>query len=167
MIATHDYDYSSIITGSSTHNQRIERLWRDVHRCVVSIYSELFYTLESEGLLDPLNETDLYCSHAIFLPRLNKCLSEFCESWNQHKLSSEGNLSPCQLFFEGANHIMQNYDVNIQDTNVEVERFQVTTVTVDCVAFIPCRDLLQQLTLLILYKIVKTMVDYFMWMLFI
>lgn len=145
MIATHIYDHSSIITGSSTHNQRIERLWRDVHRCVASVYSELFYTLESEGLLDPLNETDLYCLHYIFLPRLNKCLSEFRESWNQHKLSSEGNLSPCQLFFEGSNHIMQIYDVNIQDVNIEVERFQETTVTVNRIAFTPCGDLLQQL----------------------
>ena len=89
---------------SSTHNQRIERLWRDVHRCVVSIFSEIFYSLESEGLLDPLNETDLYCLNFIFLPRLHKCLAELCEGWNQHKLSSEGNLSLSQLFFEGKDY---------------------------------------------------------------
>jgi len=110
MIATHDYDYSCVITGSSTHNQRIERLWRDVHRCVGSVFSEIFYSLESEGMLDSLNETDLYCLHFVFLPRLNKCLEEFCESWNQHNLSSEGNLSPCQLFFEGKDYIIQTYD---------------------------------------------------------
>ena len=105
----------------------------------------MFYALEHEELLDPLNETDLYCLHFIFLPRLNKCLVEFYESWNQHKLSSEGNLTPCQLFFEGSNYILQNYDVNLQDTNVEVDRFEVTTVIVDCIAFTPCRDLFQQL----------------------
>lgn len=145
MIATHEHDYSSVITGSYTHNQRIERLWRDVHRCVVSVYSEIFYSLESEGLLDPLNETDLYCLHFIFLPQLNKCLVEFCESWNQHKLSSEGNLSPCQLFFEGSNYITQTYNVNVQDVNVEVDTCDVTVVTVDRIAFTPCSDLLQLL----------------------
>ena len=37
MIANHENDYSCVITGSSVHNERIERLWRDVHRCVASI----------------------------------------------------------------------------------------------------------------------------------
>lgn len=34
MIPSHSYDYSSVITGSSVHNERMERLWRDVNRCV-------------------------------------------------------------------------------------------------------------------------------------
>ena len=29
-------------------------------------------------------------------------LNEFSESWNHHALSSEGNMTPLQLFFEGA-----------------------------------------------------------------
>lgn len=148
MIATHNHDYSSVVTGSSTHNQRIERLWRDVHRCVVSIYSEIFYSLEAEGLLDPLNETDLYALHFVFLPRLNKCLLEFSESWNQHKLATEENLTPCQLFFEGSNYLLLNYNVDVQDTNVNVDRFEVTTVNVDRIAFIPCRELLQLLSVI-------------------
>ena len=31
-----------VITGSSTHNERIERLWRDVYRCVASLCYEIF-----------------------------------------------------------------------------------------------------------------------------
>ncbi len=36
MIATHNLDYSCVLTGSSVHN---ERMWRDVHRCVVTTFS--------------------------------------------------------------------------------------------------------------------------------
>ena len=31
MIASHDGDPSAVLTGSSVHNEQIERLWRDVH----------------------------------------------------------------------------------------------------------------------------------------
>ena len=39
----------SMITGSSTHNQRIERLWCDVHRSVTSLFYRLFYFLEHKA----------------------------------------------------------------------------------------------------------------------
>ena len=35
---------SAVIVRSSTHNQWIERLWRDVHRCVSVLYADLFRT---------------------------------------------------------------------------------------------------------------------------
>ena len=72
---------SAVIAGSSTHNVRIERLWRDMFRCVSGHYYELFYALEEQQLLNPLNDTDLYCLHYVFLPRINKHLQDFSESW--------------------------------------------------------------------------------------
>ena len=51
----HNMDPTSIIVGSSTHNERIERLWCDVFRCVGQLFYSLLSSLEEECLLDPLN----------------------------------------------------------------------------------------------------------------
>ena len=67
----------SHIAGASVHNQRIERLWRDVYRCVCSTYHQLFYELEALGILDPVNENDLFVLYCIFLPRINRSLTAF------------------------------------------------------------------------------------------
>ena len=72
-----------------THNECIECLWQDVYRCV--LYQDCFRKLEEEGCLDSLNETDLYCLHFIFIPKINTTLENFVESWNNHSLSSENN----------------------------------------------------------------------------
>ena len=91
----------SAIVGSSVHNQRIERLWRDMHRCVTVFY-KLFYFMEHKDLLDPLNETHLYSLHYIFIPRINRSLSEFVNGWNNHPIRTAHNKSPHQLFTAGA-----------------------------------------------------------------
>lgn len=84
MLHYNDMDSSCVITGSSTHNERIERLWCDVFRCVGQIFYDLLYRLEDDELLDPLNDTDLFCVHYSIIPEVNRCLEEFTESWNNH-----------------------------------------------------------------------------------
>jgi hypothetical protein len=58
--------------------------------------------MESEGILDPVNERDLYALHYVFLPRINKSLSDFREGWNNHSIRTEHNRTPHQLFAFGA-----------------------------------------------------------------
>ena len=42
-------------TGRSVHNQRIERLWRDLYVGCISVFRTVFISLENEGVLDPDN----------------------------------------------------------------------------------------------------------------
>ena len=98
MIANHALDFSCVLSGSSVHNEQIERLWHDIHRCIGTTFATLFREIEHRGILDSTNEVDIYCLHYVFKPRISKCITEFKDSWNSHSLSSEGNMSPNQLF---------------------------------------------------------------------
>ena len=101
MVEEHESE-SAVITGSSTHNERIERMWRDVYRCVSVLFCDTFRELEDDGDLDVLNEVDMHCLHRIFLGRINQALKSFVLSWNNHPLSTEHNSTPNQLFVAGA-----------------------------------------------------------------
>lgn len=89
----------SVIVGSSVHNQRIERHNRAVNEQVVAIFKAEFYELEREGILDPLNSTDLFCLHYVYLPRIQRTLSEFVAAHNSHRVSTEENRTPVQMFW--------------------------------------------------------------------
>ena len=67
MLRHRGVDRNSMIIVASIHNQRIERLWRDVLQSVTILYYCLFYFLESQHLLDPLNEIQLYAMHYVYL----------------------------------------------------------------------------------------------------
>lgn len=97
-ISNHHKNDKAVILGSSVHNQRIERLNRDINLQVINNFSNIFSDLESQNLLDPLNETDLFCLHFVYLKIINNALKEFTSAWNNHAISSENNLSPLQLF---------------------------------------------------------------------
>lgn len=65
------------------------------------------------------NEIDIFCLAYVFLPRIQRSLERFVEQWNNHPLSTEGGLSPLQLWqrnmlvdgLEGAtcNGTLENY----------------------------------------------------------
>ena len=117
----------SMLTGSSVHNQRIERLWRDMHQSVTKLFYRLFYFMEEHRILDPSNDVHIYALWYVYLPRINNALSAFKNGWNNHSLRTEHGQSPQQLFVSGALRLWQSgtaaldFFENVRDEQYGVE----------------------------------------------
>jgi hypothetical protein len=110
----------SMLTGSSTHNQRIERLWRDMHYSVIGLYYKLFYFMEEQELLDPLDDLSLWALHYIYIPRINRSLTEFINGWNNHSIRTANHKTPQQLFTAGC-LILQHSGIDALDIETMVD----------------------------------------------
>ena len=97
----------SIIMGQSTHNQRIERLWRDLFSGCVSFYYHFFYQMEDNGILDPNSDIDIFCLQVVFVPKLRHHLDSFCNGWCNHRIRTEHNRTLHQLWIQGLSNLAE------------------------------------------------------------
>lgn len=79
----------------------LERLWRDVFTGCTYLYYNLFYYMETVGLLEPHNDIHLWCLHFVYQPRIDLHLQLFAQGWSRKRIRAAGNKIPTQLWLQG------------------------------------------------------------------
>ena len=124
----------SFIAGKSCHNQRIERLWRDIFASVIGKYYCVMWFLESSGYLCIENALDIAVLHLVFLPRLNNSLLVWETMWENHSIRTERNKTPNQLWLLGSLNYNPNEDGSMVDTHYGIDYEGPIPSTTDAVA---------------------------------
>lgn len=91
----------SALLGKSVHNQRIERMWKDIRYQVLENLRQIFYNMEDDGHLDISSSRHLQVLHYVYLPVINRRLSIMVQAWNKHPISTQECQTPEQLFHNG------------------------------------------------------------------
>ncbi|XP_070406831.1 uncharacterized protein [Nothobranchius furzeri] len=121
MFSVRGTDTNSFIAGKSVHNQRIERLWRDVFMSVTGLYYNILHSLEDQDLPNISNILHLFCCHYIFLPRIQASLDVFRDATKPERTQVPPN-KPLQLsagvnMREQLEDMTTAYDQHIADEN--------------------------------------------------
>ena len=84
-----------------------------MHRCVTDVFYKLFYFLEHNNMLDPMNEVHVYAQNYVYSPQINKALQLFQDYWNNHHIRTERGMTPRQLFTDGALRLLNSGPVAV------------------------------------------------------
>ncbi|KAG9076855.1 hypothetical protein FS749_011321, partial [Ceratobasidium sp. UAMH 11750] len=87
MITNNGSDRGSFLWGSSTNNQRIERLWVDVGAQILRLWRAFFTRLEGMHCLQVESPKHLWLLHELFLEEINNDCDQFQSEWNHHSVS--------------------------------------------------------------------------------
>ena len=90
-------DMNGFIGGRSTHNTRIERLWREYNNNVMDKFSQQFKHLEQIGILDRNNNIDIWALHKVYMQEIQNKLNEFRSYYNDHPIRTARGKTPKQM----------------------------------------------------------------------
>ncbi|XP_057305663.1 uncharacterized protein LOC130644179 isoform X1 [Hydractinia symbiolongicarpus] len=79
--------------------QWITIIKNDLNAHIFNPVIETFTELEQEGSLNISNETDLFCLHFVYLPRINKLLQDFMTGYNSCAIPKGSGATPSQIFY--------------------------------------------------------------------
>ncbi|KAH3705679.1 hypothetical protein DPMN_010625 [Dreissena polymorpha] len=83
---------NSYITGRSTGNQRIERLWVNLRMRFTVFWRNYFKDMIDSGLLRIDGPVHLECLGFCFIPLIQRDLNSFNHLWNSHRIRQQRNV---------------------------------------------------------------------------
>ena len=94
--------------------------------CLSSVLLQFFMQWNHRGILNVEDPIQLFALHTIFIPKVNNSLREFSEAFNNHTVSTEGNLTLYQIWMNGmmhANNPLAHGDVDGEPDDIQLHRY--------------------------------------------